>query len=71
MVSIDISELKLDRKFTHYIIDSSDTTHIKKIDIDHSDVEKENNSGPSMAELKVLSDLSNGLSSKQIAYNCF
>ena len=71
MVSIDISELKLDRKFTHYIIDSSDTTHIKKIDIDHSDVEKENNSGPLMAELKVLSDLSNGLSSKQIAYNCF
>lgn len=71
LICTDISGFKLDRKFTHYIIDSSDINDIKKIDINHTDVDKENSSGPSSAELRVLSDLSKGLSSKEIAHKLY
>jgi DNA-binding CsgD family transcriptional regulator len=67
VICTDISSLKPDRTFTHYIIDSSDTDQIKKIVINHPNDESDSYLEPSPAEKKVLGFLSEGLSSKQIA----
>lgn len=67
----DISELKTNREYTHYILDSSDEKKINKIllhsnpSMDHQRMEI------SKSELKVLRLMSNGLSSKQIADKLF
>jgi DNA-binding CsgD family transcriptional regulator len=67
LICTDISELKNDHKFTHFIIDSSNENQVKKILIDNSVDENDNVFSPSPSESKVLLHLSNGLSSKQIA----
>ncbi len=71
IICTDISEFKPDNKFTHFIIDSSDPEEIKKVAIVHDTFENEVQFGPSPAEKKVLMQLSNGLSSRQIADQLF
>lgn len=71
LICTDISAIKTDHKFTHFIIDASDENQIKKIEIHHSESENNNESVPSSAEIKVLVNLSHGLSSKMIADKLF
>lgn len=71
LVCTDISAIKTDHKFTHFIIDSSDENQVKKIEIRHSETENNSDATPSSAEIKVLVNLSNGLSSKKIADKLF
>jgi DNA-binding CsgD family transcriptional regulator len=71
LICTDITEFKNDHKFTHFIIDSSDENQIKKIVINHDEFENNNVHIPSPAERKVLTHLSNGLSSQQIADKLF
>jgi len=71
LICTDISEFKPDNKFTHFIIDSSNEDEVKKILIAQSDDENETTFRPSPAEKRVLLQLSNGLSSKQIADQLF
>ncbi|PSL03815.1 LuxR C-terminal-related transcriptional regulator [Cecembia rubra] len=71
LICTDISAIKTDHKFTHFIIDASDENEIKKIYIDHSELENNNEKVPSSAEIKILVNLSHGLSSKMIADKLF
>jgi DNA-binding CsgD family transcriptional regulator len=67
LICTDITEFKPEKKFTQFILDSSDGDNIKKIVIHHEDHENEATDGPSTAERKILTHLVSGLSSKQIA----
>jgi DNA-binding CsgD family transcriptional regulator len=67
VICTDISSIKPDRSFTHYIIDSSDKDQIKKIVINQNHRDIPSTDEPSPAEKKVLDFLAEGLSSKQIA----
>lgn len=67
----DISDLKTNREYTHYILDSSDDTQIKKIAL-HTDLSMDfHQMEISKSELKVLRLMADGLSSKQIASQLF
>jgi DNA-binding CsgD family transcriptional regulator len=71
VICTDISSLKSDIAYSHFIIDSSDKKQIKRIDIKKSIEDPELNFKPSKAEKRVLNLLSEGLSSKQIAEKLF
>jgi DNA-binding CsgD family transcriptional regulator len=73
IITTDISAMKTDHKFSHFIIDASDENDIKKIVTDHSSEENDDfsNQSPSPAEKKILVQISQGLSSKQIADKLF
>jgi DNA-binding CsgD family transcriptional regulator len=71
VIATDISAIKVDRKFSQFIIDSSDREDIKKIPINHKEQIEDSSFLPSPAEKKVLQYLSIGLSSKQIADKLF
>lgn len=71
VIMTDISKVKSDRSYRHYIIDSSERDQVKKIDIGYFSYEEEKGFGPSPAEKKVLNLLAEGLSSKQIADKLF
>ena len=67
----DISDLKTNREYTHYILDSSDDTQIKKIPL-HTHISMDvHQMEISKSELKVLRLMADGLSSKQIASQLF
>lgn len=68
LICTDITDFKPDKKFTQFIIDSSEGDNIKKIIINHEEPEQDHLDGPSAAERKVLQHLVGGLSSKQIAF---
>lgn len=68
----DISLFKTDKKVLHYIIDSADISHIKRIDIDVTvNLSEETNHIVSKGEKRVLNLIADGLSSKQIADQLF
>ncbi len=67
----DITEIKTDRKYTHYIIDSSDEHDIKKIPVYNEADEIAELPQISNAEQRVLTLMAEGLSSKQIAAKLF
>lgn len=67
----DISELKPSRNFTHYILDTSDTNHIKKIKTPFDTKLPVSEIPISLAEKRVLVLMAEGKSSKQIADELF
>ena len=67
----DISELKTNRDYTHYILDSSDDKNIKKIVLHNALGMTVEQTDISKSELKVLRLMADGLSSKQIADQLF
>lgn len=71
IICTDITSLKPDHSYSHFIIDSSDPNQIKKIEVNTLTEEPEDNFSPSPAEKKVLYLLSDGFSSKQIAEKLF
>jgi DNA-binding CsgD family transcriptional regulator len=71
LICTDITQFQAEHKYSHYIIDSSDSNEVKKIIITDPNSAKESSGGPSPAEKNVLNHLSNGLSSKQIATKLF
>jgi DNA-binding CsgD family transcriptional regulator len=71
IICTDITSLKPDNNYSHFIIDTSDPNHIKKIEVNTLVEEPEDSFSPSPAEKKVLHLLSEGYSSKQIAEKLF
>ncbi len=67
----DISELKSSRNFTHYILDTSDANHIKKIKTPFDTKLPVPEIPISLAEKRVLVLMAEGKSSKQIADELF
>ncbi len=63
----DISDLKTDRSFTHYILDTSDENNVKKIKTKFRNEFPSSKSPISGSEKKVLLLMAEGKSSKQIA----
>lgn len=63
----DISDLKSDRSFTHYILDTSDENNVKKIKTKFKIELPDSKSPISGSEKKVLLLMAEGKSSKQIA----
>jgi DNA-binding CsgD family transcriptional regulator len=67
VVLTHIETLKTDRNYTHYILDASNPTFIKKIAL-HPNLQSASDLGLiSNSEKKVLTLMADGLSSKQIA----
>jgi len=67
----DISVIKTNRDYTHYILDSSDDKNIKKIQLHSVKEMVVPQMEISKSELKVLHLMADGLSSKQIANQLF
>jgi DNA-binding CsgD family transcriptional regulator len=63
----DISDLKPDKAFTHYILDTSDDNDIKKIKTKFKPSNQQNENPISASEKRVLLLMAEGRSSKQIA----
>ena len=71
IICTDITSLKPDTNYSHFIIDSGDPNHIKKIEVNTLVEKSEDSFSPSPAEKKVLHLLSEGYSSKQIAQKLY
>lgn len=67
----DISSLVANREYTHYILDSSDEHHIKKIQLHQHNSMQTEHPEITKSELKVLRLMADGFSSKQIADKLF